>query len=475
MADELESMDQEVERESTPKQTLVDKIPGVETAKEFVADVTEETPEPVDHTAEQSARAEAWARKAYANESVERENFKQAPGFFQAAAWNVVDDGLTANAYRYISDLTTADATDEEYQEVVKNMDSLMINIPEEYRDEIQNAGNLVAATNMRQRIATTLSHQEEMEKMGAISNLGAGFLGFVADPINFVPGALLWKAGNSAMKVGNLGTRLSAKLAANPKAAAAVNVSSIAALGGSEEIIRTAPRLMSDPTYEFEDYIANAKMGVVFGGAFSAGFMALKGMSSGTRKAISDKMNSVEAQAAKYDMEVTARTYGEMVKDVVKTTRTKGAKEAFNEFDKSAKYHDAKERATQTVDNKMKDISVKNITRDIRKVIEEGNEADLTNHVSASVDTVVNSVRKTIPKEHLEEFDGLVSSFKESFDVAELAKDLDQATKDGVPIGKQIQDASSRINKMLNDTDDFIHKPEIAKMFGKEKFHCEM
>lgn len=275
------------------------------------------------------------------------------PGLVTATKWEIEDYGLTSNLVRWMDQATDKPAEGDELK-IADAMPELMIGVSEEYYEHIAGQPNWDAAVRESERVRTLEFRSRAKENQSVTDALKAGFAGFVLDPINLVPGAVLVKGMS-------LTARAATALGMRGMAATTLskNVAKWGFVGGGEELLRNIPRLQSDPTYKAEQYLMDAAFGVAFGGAIPLVPGAARSVGSGVSKltaAISEAAHAVGVDS-------WARTVGHV------TSKYKDGAAKVGDFAQVVR--EAKATANEAVDAKMRDISKYNPAPIIAKAMD--------------------------------------------------------------------------------------------------------
>lgn len=205
------------------------------------------------------------------------------------------DTSFTANAARWLGDLSRNDSTGEDKALIEQNIEYLLTGIenPSEYKTELLEANSMKTAQIKRDRILQRQSNERGYAKQSGMATFSSSVAGWLMDPTSVA----FAYAGTA------VGTLTAARLGVTALGGRA------AMFAGGETLmegIRTAPQLMADPTFKEDQYLTNLALVAAGTGAFSYGGMKIGGMGKGVgdRKlddSFSDINSTIERHADNY------------------------------------------------------------------------------------------------------------------------------------------------------------------------------
>ena len=113
------------------------------------------------------------------------------PRFLTSVGWAIQDYGITTNVGRWTQQ-ALQEVDPDGTKQILSAMPELMFGVSEEYSDYIAGQPNFEAAEREADHLRVQAYRDKLRENEGIGQALTAGVAGFILDPINLVPGALM-------------------------------------------------------------------------------------------------------------------------------------------------------------------------------------------------------------------------------------------------------------------------------------------
>lgn len=275
------------------------------------------------------------------------------PILTDAKHW-IIDDGVAANTRHWINDINEADRTDEDFKELHKKVPLLVEEMglhPSSVHVLLEEAQNVTHAKILAERMLRIQRRAPGREAMGFAAGATSGILGFIGDPANLIPGALLLKSSAAVAKTLPTLSRIVTRAAPTLTGQAA----RWAAFGAVEEAIRTTPRLLSDPTYEIENYLLGVGTGAVFGAGIAKGMPAIKWTATNTiGRAWKGISGGIDSSFRKMRESLQLRTAANIISAAAsgsaKVARNKNVRTTLKDMDTNSVVRAARDKAKEQV-----------------------------------------------------------------------------------------------------------------------------
>lgn len=359
----------------------------------------------IDNQPQQEFKTETGEQRAFYDDLVPRlqgdinpdtHNYRSTMG--ESIKRAVIDDGLTSNLVRWIDQqhASIADPDPAQAHAIREAMPELIVGLAPSDVEYLQSLPTLELAEREAERLRQQYWWQQATEDDGFLKGLVSGIGGFLLDPLNLVPGAMLLKGSalttKASMAVGRTGGGLSLA-----KGSIGSNVAKWGAFGISEEIIRAYPRLQADPNFREREYWES----IMYAGGFGAAIPALPILgkaagSAGRRGAIEleNAYKNIANSSAGVSLAQNLRTANNVLADL----DTSSAK-AFRQQDKGQLWQNKKEatikKSNENLDG-LNNSSVKARKKEARQAFEDGQ------YQRMSDDTVEQAAESLIRAGHL-------------------------------------------------------------------------
>ena len=196
------------------------------------------------------------------------------------------------------------------------------------------------------------------------------------------------------------------------------------AAFGGAEEALRGAPRLYGDYRYDSEMYLLDVSLGLAFGGLLPIAIPAAKSAAvtagRGAVRATNSTYKAADLAARKFGVDTAVRT----AMHVGGTTARKGVAEAFSPKNASKTLREARDRATTTTREKMRDIKDADTPAVMAQAVKDG---DVT-AVSRATDDLHTRVASALRREGSDKSVEVAAQIDEQL-AARVVRQADEAT----------------------------------------------
>ena len=336
------------------------------------------------------------------------------PTFWQSAAWSANDFGVVGNTARWIAQAT--DIPDPEAQvKITKAMPELMYGVSEEYEEYIQGQPNFEAAEREADRLRTQEFREVLRGNEGIGQSITAGITGFVADPINLVPGGFIVKGMSMSAKLasaaglrGVVGTTMSKK------------AMTWGAAGAVEELVRAAPRLASDQTYMQDQYLTDAALTMAFGAGMPIAGAGIRLAGTKASAAVREVVQFGEAMGLDQAVRTTADTARRVSEQT--TGADGGLMEKFRAMDLSTAAKEAREKTKQVVEDQLRNLREVDVSVPIAEAVDK---ADLAGVVAANQDWL-NKVAEKLRTLHVPKEGEDATKMFEAPDLAPVEQKLD-------------------------------------------------
>ena len=383
------------------------------------------------------------------------------PGMLKSIQRNIVEDGLFSNTARWVEQqhASIIDPDPDEAAKITEAMPELMRGLAPSDQEYLDGLPTLELAEREAQRIRDQRYYQMLRADEGFLHSLVAGIGGFILDPLNLVPGAVIIKGARLAPKMGQIASRATAQ--APTKGGIVANALKWSAFGGAEELIRAQVRYQADPLFQEREYREAVFMALGFGGAIPLIPSAFRGGKSLGKHGLLEleraqkRISQSEAGVGFAQSLRTARTF---LSDV----DTSSAR-AFRKMDKGQVWQDAKAKVfdqNRTAGRKLRGESIKESTSKARTAMDDSNYSDMTDGtLEVAVETLVDA--GTIGKDLAEHF---LQSIKESVKSnVRLAKIVAKAakTKTGQRVVKK---AGEKVKEKVREGPPAARAKAVAK-----------
>jgi len=299
-----------------------------------------------------------------------------APSLWEGTKAVIDDSGLASNVGRVYDDFTQDE--DQDFHVMQAALPSMLTkyDVNEAWSEQLLlQAKNTQHMETLVQRIQRVTAHRKGADAMGIPKMLATEIGGFVLDPTNFIPGTLVVKGASLTSKALPKVAATMARLHGSKMGTMGI----YAAFGATEEAIRLSPRLMSDPTYNYEQYLMEVGTGAVFAGAIPAVPTAYRWSKSVIAKPARKLEQGMRNACENYGKSVETRTGVNVMKQAVKGSRkaakdknikavfdevdtAKATREARDDFNKSQRDSEILKRvqkATGAVEDKLKKAEI--------------------------------------------------------------------------------------------------------------------
>lgn len=414
------------------------------------------------------------------------EDMDAAPSFWEGAEINQKDDGAGTSLYHLFLDTFQPIADEEDRAGIDNNLDVLRKDVPEEFWEEIETQLNFQSALRKSDMVRERLRNEGRLAKQGLVTGFGSAAAGFLIDPINLVPGALLAKTARTGYKAAaswNVTSNVLKGIGSNAALKHTTNFAALAGLGMAEEAIRQIPRMEIDPTYNYDDYKFDVVVGSLIGGGLSLGISGVSWLDSATFD-VQQKLFSIENQMRVEKATTVAANLGREFYDSVSSV---GLRETITNNPKDI-VGKAMDKANREVALKRVKMEPHNIMNRISK-LEDPTPEDIDMIVRDSVKTIAQNLTKTVGKENRPEMIRMVDELQAKLDPeaeareAKAADDLQAAQVDPTfkrepderSVEQALNDAAKDIERVYKELDTFLQSEEVAKMYNVEGIFCEM
>ncbi|RKZ02573.1 hypothetical protein DRQ25_18505, partial [Candidatus Fermentibacteria bacterium] len=285
-----------------------------------------------------------------------------------------IDNGLTSNLYGVMSDFANKnfdERTEAEERDYYLKAQTLAFehNLPPTAAEDLVKGVKSIEELERKViRMSEVMNINKSLENTSTFQAMSAGAAGFILDPINFVPGVGVYKAGAAASKVI---PKVSSVLLNGTTRHTAMSFTEkaigYAAMGAVEEAARNYPRLTNDPSYSYELYKTDVMLGAGFGGGFvaiaPAAKAAFRPVARGAKAAIDNYATSLNARMA---MNTVTDAIGLTKSPEIKQTLEKGAKQINDTPSKVEKQRANVQRAQAQIDEARAQQTVQRIAKEI-------------------------------------------------------------------------------------------------------------
>ena len=380
------------------------------------------------------------------------------PSWWEGTKAVMDDSGFASNVGRVFNDYNELE--DQDFHVMQAALPSMLkkYDLHETWSEQLLlQSKNTAHMETLVKRIQRVTAHRQGAEAMGIPKMLATEIGGFVLDPTNFIPGTLVVKG---AALTGKALPKVAAKFA-SLHGSKMGTMGIYAAFGAAEEAIRLSPRLMSDPTYNYEQYLMEVGMGAVFAGAIPAVPTAYRWGKSKIGKNLDTLNKGLKDSWETYGKSVETRTGVNVMKQAVKGSRKAAAdkdiKKAFNEVDTAKATREAKDsfNEAQTVHkvNKALYKATEDTLAKLKVAVETGDEAALLSAHADSMRDIIAALPKADRKMAEQVMDDLAAKRAAKQDI------VDSTGADEVKLkGKdeKMKDAANEDRVELNEHDKY-------------------
>lgn len=350
-----------------------------------------------------------------------------SPGFWEGTKAVMDDSGFASNIGRVYDDWTETE--DQDFHVMQAALPSILTkyDVNEVWSEQLlTQAKNTKHMETLAQRIQQVTAHRAGSEGMSIPMMLATEVSGFALDPTNFIPSTLVVKGAPLVPKLlPKVAARFTEAVAAKMGTTKLGTMGIYAAFGAAEEAIRLSPRLASDPTYNYEQYLLEVGMGSVFTGAIPAVPTAYRWGKSAIAKPANKLAEGMTEMWESYVKSTQMRTGVNVMKQAVKSSKKaaqdKNIKAVFDEIDPATAARKATDdfnarQAERKVNTAIKEATQATVNK-FKAAVETGDEASLvTTHAEA-----INSILDTLPEAERKAAKDAMESIVEAQKAAEL------------------------------------------------------
>lgn len=393
--------------------------------------------------------------KLIPDDELERARNPNSPAW-SSMVTHEISEGVTSHIANAISDARDAEPDSEQLSQ---DLDDASLALSEKYGIDVDTIDQIAASsrsveelTRKAKRLHDADIWNRSVADVGFMTQASAGLVGFVLDPVNLIPGAAVIKGGRIAAK---MLPRMSERLMANGLG----RTGTFAAMGAIEEATRLYPRLMSDPTYSYDQYKIDVALGAGFGGGIAAVSLGGRFAKNNLSKGINDALD-------KYKTSLESRLVVNKLTDTLGVTKNENARKAVQEAIDAAlgpeAIKDAKRAAEiakaqdQVMMSKVNQ-TLRNHSEKFRDQVKEG----LDTKIEDTITEMVDELKRTHPTfAKIAEAIKLQKERKAAKAAAEEAQSMGSAKRKetlGTKVGDKIQDMkddSAAFKEAMDDID---------------------